>query len=99
MKSQYKEVHSGRINVKSITKIQKGTKLLLGQMPKKAFRNVFARHERRQDLQITDRKKSTWILKGQLELNLNLKEEVNLNLEIFQFLLRPFFIPYGCDSS
>ena len=41
MKSQYKEIRSGRVNVKSMTKIQKGTK----RMSMKAFRNVFARQK------------------------------------------------------
>ena len=64
MKSQYKEIRSGRINVKSMTKIQKGTK----RMSMKAFRNVFARQkvtrftDYRQEK--IDLNLETWNLKG-----------------------------------
>ena len=64
MKSQYKEIRSGRVNVKSMTKIQKGTK----RMSMKAFRNVFARQkvtrftDYRQEK--IDLNLETWNLKG-----------------------------------
>ena len=57
IESQYKEIRSGRVNVKSMTKIQKGTK----RMSMKAFRNVFAR---RKVTRSTDYRQEKVFLKG-----------------------------------